>query len=278
MRKLDTTAISPAAQMFIKRGTLDFLQQADQEVFNAVILSLIGVIYDPTQIYVLYGCVNTGIPPAVNISAGAVFYNGEVYLVPATNFFLGGGQVAIATGQLSFYNVNADPVTFTDNSQHSVHQIRTMSIVAGASGAGLGLAGEHLPDFGAFIPANPRVSLDGNIVTGAWPTFHVNQVNKTLMVAKFDLPGDVGASGTILSGGVASLYNILFPDLGTNNYIVTGQLRSKSGTSGGQVSDAACTALVTAYASNGFNLIVKKKDNAAGVADLAFDFEIKSLA
>lgn len=278
MRKLDTTPITNAARVFIKKGTLDHLQFAYQEAFNAVVLSMIGFDYDPTKIYILFGCVNGGIAPAVNISAGAVFYNGEVYLVPATNFFLAGGQVSVPMGQLNFYNQNADPVTFTDNSQHSVHQIRTMSIVGAASGSGLGLAGEHLPDLSAFVPANPRITLAGNIVGGAWPNFTVNQTNRTLMVAKFELPGDVGASGTVLSAGVASLYNILFPDLGTNNYIVTGQLRSKSGTSGGQVSDAACTALVRDYASGGFNLVVKKKDNAAGVASLGFDFEIKSLA
>lgn len=276
MRKLDTSPISQAAQFPPKAGTLDHLQLSYQEALNALAVSIIGVGYDPTVIYILFGCVNNGVAPAVNISGGALFYNGEVYLVDQTNFFLQGGQVAIPNVQLTFNVLNADPVLFTDNAQRRVHQIRKIVIVPGASQTGLDLSGNHLPDFAAFHFANPKVNVSGNIVGGAFPNFTVNQTNKLLKVGTVVI-GNVGFDGTVLSGALASLYNAVFPDIGTNQYIVTGNLRSNTGTSQGQIQDSSCAAVVANYSNVGFSVIVKKKDNASGNTNLNFDYQILSL-
>ena len=49
------------------------------EAINAISKGLVGTNSD---YIVLYGCINSDAPDA-NISAGAIFYNGEIYLCPA---------------------------------------------------------------------------------------------------------------------------------------------------------------------------------------------------
>lgn len=275
MRKLDTSQISVAARFFPKSGTLDHLQLAYQECVNAIIQAMIGSGYDPTKVYILFGCVNSGNAQAMVISAGAVFYNGEVYLVDAVNLYPGAGLVAIANYQLTYNQVNADPVTFTDNVQRNVHQIRKFQIVAGDSGLGNDGSGGHLPDFAAWVQANTRVSISGSAVSGQWPNYQVNlPANRILYIDTFVL-GDPGSGtdphGQLIPGSGTSTYNVTFPDLGTANYIVTGSMKGL----GSPVLDAAECWSWDNPASNGFQLAVR--DNSGGVQNLVFAFVIYAL-
>ena len=145
MRKLLTTNIGSTSAMPVKSGTLDHLQLANQELFDAIGRSIVGNVYDSTKVYIIYGCVNTGVSANYIISAGCVFYNGEFYQVDATSFTAAGGQIAVATIGITYNLTNADPVTFTDGATHSVHQIRKMAIASAASGSGIA-------DFVNFIP------------------------------------------------------------------------------------------------------------------------------
>jgi hypothetical protein len=270
MRKLDTSPIAPGAQFFFKSGTFDHLQDAYQEVLNALALSIIGPDYEAGAVYILFGCVNSGVAPAVNVSAGAVYYNGEVYLVPATNFFLGGGQVAIGNGQLSYDMTNADPVLFSDNVPRNVHQIRTMSIVAGASGEGSDLNGNHLPDFSTWSDANQEVSITGSAVSGAFPDFVVNlPANRILYVGNLPV-GDVGTADTpgYIPGTSSNTLNAIFPDLGTDNYVVDGSIIG----AGDPKLDCAVTWSISNKASNGFS--VTFRDTVGGVQNISFDYTI----
>lgn len=135
MRKLSTANITNSTGMPVKGGTLDHLQLAYQEALNAMARNLIGRDIDNTRGYVLFGVINTGTPTAMNVTAGAIYYAGEVYLVDAFNLNI--AQTAVASVQTSFYQTNADPVTFTDGVQRSVHQIRKIVFADGASGSGL---------------------------------------------------------------------------------------------------------------------------------------------
>ena len=126
MKRLITTDITDAARLPIKKGTLEFLQESHREEIFALVLGIIGrANYDHTYMYVLYGCDVTGSYPSYVIGSGAVFYNGEVFQVPAT------GGVANPTA-LNFhltvtnYTTDADPVRFTDNSNKYVHNDRIM--------------------------------------------------------------------------------------------------------------------------------------------------------
>jgi hypothetical protein len=272
MRKLDTTPISPAAQFPVKSGTLDHLQDAYQEAINALAQSIIGSNYNAGAVYILFGCVNGAAAPAVNLSAGAVFYNGEVYLVPATNFFLGGGQVAIGNAQLAFNTTNADPVLFTDNVQRSVHQIRTMAISAGASGAGLDLNNNHLPDFSAWQSASIQVNIEGSAVEGAFPNYTINlPANRILYAKNVALGnGDIGSGSNTgyIPGSSTNSFNIAFPDVGTDNYVVMGAVIG----AGNPLIDSVCTWSISNKASNGFTITLR--DTTGGVQHVSFDFAL----
>jgi len=146
MRKLDTSSITGSVGFPMKAGTLNHLQLAYQEVISAIGKCLSGSGYDPSKVYILNGCVNSGSGNTFNISAGAIFYNGEVYLVDATTFTVSGPSVTavgiipnpptVTTG-LSFYSDTiADPVQFTDGVTRNVHQIRKCVVQAGLSGSG----------------------------------------------------------------------------------------------------------------------------------------------
>lgn len=136
MKILDTTDISDTVGMPVKGGTLVFLQDAYKEALLALAKNLIGPNYSDAIGYILFGCINSATPLDYNISAGAIFYNGEVFLVDAVTFTAAGGEVAVASISTDFFTDNADPVEFTDGGPRNVHQIRKIAFASGASGSG----------------------------------------------------------------------------------------------------------------------------------------------
>jgi hypothetical protein len=174
MKKLDISGVTDAAQIKIKKGTLQFLQDANYEAFQAIVIGSIGNAYDPAKIYVLFGCVNSGAGNAYNITAGAVFYAGEIFLVDASVFSTSGSYVGVFRQVISQFMDNADPVTFTDNSVHNVHNIRKMQIVEGATGSGVA-------DYSAKSPFTFAVQSQINIIpagslvkSGTYPNITLN--------------------------------------------------------------------------------------------------------
>lgn len=135
MRKLNVSDVTNSNGLPVKSGTLEHIQLAYQEAVNAIARNLIGRDIDNSRAYILYGLINTGTSSAMNVTTGALYYAGEVYLVDA--FTLTVAQAAVASIQTSFYQDNADPVTFTDGIQRNVHQIRKIVFSDGASGSGL---------------------------------------------------------------------------------------------------------------------------------------------
>lgn len=134
MNKLITSDISAGARMPLKQGTLEFLQQAYQQPLNALAQRIIGTTYDPTKAYVLYGLTGS----SGSITAGALFFNGEVYLCDGDSSGLpcAGANVSVLNIAISQYTTNADPVTFSDGAIYDVHDIRKVAITCGASGSG----------------------------------------------------------------------------------------------------------------------------------------------
>lgn len=126
MKLLNITPISDTAQMPVKKGTLQFLQDAHKENLASTIQWLIGTSYDPTELYVIYGVVNSGSGSNYIISAGAIFYGGEIYQVDAASFSTSGINVAGFVLNVTQYTTDADPVTFTDASVNNVHNIRKL--------------------------------------------------------------------------------------------------------------------------------------------------------
>lgn len=137
MKKLDLSAVTSTTQFPVKEGTFDFLQAAYQEALAGLGNAILGGKTDIANGYRLYGCLNSGSGLNYVISAGAVYFGGEVFLVPAATFTAAAGQVAIANIVTTQYTTNADPVTFTDSVARNVHNIRQVVFSAGTSGAGL---------------------------------------------------------------------------------------------------------------------------------------------
>lgn len=135
MRKVTTSNVTNSVGMPIKSGTIDHVQLAYQEALTALANNLIGRTGDFTNAYILYGLVNSGSTGSMNVSAGAIYYNGEVFLVDA--FTLTVAQAAVASLSISYYTSNADPVTFTDGNARNVHPIRKIVFTDAASGSGL---------------------------------------------------------------------------------------------------------------------------------------------
>lgn len=120
MRKVDLSAISPTIGMPEKSGTLIHIQNAYQEIEAEIIKRLIGPTYSTTIPYRVNGLINTG----GTVSAGSVFYDGELFFVDS--FALPG--TANASIDTTYYTATeADPVDFTDGTPRSVHEIRKIS-------------------------------------------------------------------------------------------------------------------------------------------------------
>lgn len=138
MRNLKTSDITTSVGMPIKSGTLQHIQSAYKEAIDSAVRSIVfGSLYDPNTGYILHGCVNSGAGNNFNISAGAVFVGGEVYQVDAATFTASSPNVAVGVITTTFFSgANADPVTFTDNTPRSVHEIRKIVFQEGLSGSG----------------------------------------------------------------------------------------------------------------------------------------------
>ncbi len=169
MKKLDTTFATTTISQPAKGGTFLHLQQSYQEILSALAQSIVGVTYQTNVAYVLFGCVNSGSGSVYNISAGAVFYNGEAYLVPAASFTAGGSNVAVGNITTSYFvDASADPVTFSDTSTHNVHQIRQMVITAALTGSGTA-------DYSAWLQTQLTLVNDQEATLGSSYTVKFNQ-------------------------------------------------------------------------------------------------------
>gem|GEM_PF-1809933 len=224
MRILDVSAITNSKQFFPKQGTLQFLQDAYKEQLNNICLSLLGSIaYSPTTAYVLFGCVNSGSGSNYVISAGAIFYNGEVFSVPAVSL-TASGNVPVANIVTAQYTVNADPVTYSDATTGNIHNIRTIAI-------GLGTSGSGISDYSNFVNVSlvqpSQVLLIGG-TTAFTPTLSTDPANKgyvdAAVAVKCIYAGNINNSNTPKA-------NQLFPTSGLGS---AGSVTVTSGTTGGE--------------------------------------------
>lgn len=279
MKKLDTSAVSTTVGLPIKSGSLQHIQAAYTEAIAEIVKALVNQGYDSTKVYILNGLINSGSGSHFIISAGSVFFNGEVYLVDAVDITVSGPNVIVGTITTSFFSAaNADGVEFTDGIVRNIHQIRKVVLSAGLSGSGTA-------NYLSFLAINENIPqlnpTTGGImsITGTYPNllFSVTVPNRILRAAKGFVVGDPGNDGTVISAGVASKYNVPFSTIGTTNYLVLGTLVSNSGTDAGRVRDSACEFTVENLTATGFGLNVKIKDNAAGPANLTFDYVLISM-
>jgi hypothetical protein len=136
MKRLSTTAITTGVAMPLKSGLLDFLQDAHKETTADLVANLLGFTPDADTVYILLGCVNSNTAPTYNVSAGVVFYNGEIYDVPAFSFTTTGSNLPYPNLVITQYTTNADPVEFTDGTPRNVCDIRKLVVTSTATSTG----------------------------------------------------------------------------------------------------------------------------------------------
>lgn len=231
MKILNTAPITNSSQFPVKKGTLAFLQLAYQEAIAAQMVSLIGPTYNPATVYVMFGVVNSGTAPSYSITAGAAFYNGEVFYIDAAAFTASGSNVAVFSIAQTQYTTDADPVTFSDAVVRNVHDIRKLVISQGASGSGIA-------DYSAlyrlsfYIPLQLNMTApvtppyDDNVLQliGSYPNYYLyvpapNNNHEILTAGSFnvgDVPGIGGFDQTVTFG----------TPLTTADYYVVGTLVS----------------------------------------------------
>lgn len=205
MKILDITPITDASEFPIKKGTLQFVQDSYKEAISAALVGLIGPGYDPTVVYVLYGVSNSGTYPVYNITAGAVFYAGEVFLVNAAAFTATGSNVGVFQIVTTQYMTDADPVTFTDTTVRNVHNIRKIQVVQGLTGS------SPLPDYTQAYFMNFVIPLQLNLIAPSAGAFTGNLLqligaypNIQLFVPPSTNPNPILSAGSLNVGDVGS--------------------------------------------------------------------------
>lgn len=117
-------------QPYTQRTHIHYNEMIDELAVNLV-KSLNGDV-NTSNFYVLYGCVNSASPNA-NVSAGAIYYNGEIYLCDA---FVDGAISGAIVGTITTTYAIGDPINFSNNSDYNVHQIKKIVWSDATSGTG----------------------------------------------------------------------------------------------------------------------------------------------
>jgi hypothetical protein len=149
MRIIDTTQIvDPSLEQPLLGASLDFLTQNQLETLSSLAQSIIGPGYAALQVYVLSGCVVTGVTSGSGnfaMTAGSIFYGGEIFQVAAvTTIAVGSGNTvysllnSAATATDPYTGSRAlDPVTFSDGlTTKNVHLTRTWVTSVSLTGSG----------------------------------------------------------------------------------------------------------------------------------------------
>ena len=190
MKILNISDISSSNAMPIKSGTLQFLQDAHKEALAGLVTNVIPTPVANT-IYILSGCKNSTTAPIHTLSAGVLFYNGEIFNFDGATFTLTGLQKAYARIETTQYLTNADPVQFTDGVSRNVHNIRKIVIENTTTSSGL-------PEFINFInvgqwkDATDALSLAITTIQATNVSLQ-NQIN----VLSASLPKNIGWFGTV---------------------------------------------------------------------------------
>lgn len=134
MKTLDLSAVTPSVGIIPQKDTVEHITSSYLEGVASLAKSLIQPSLLTGKLVILHGCVATGTNPGVRtLTAGAVFYNGEVYQVPSASFTTTGSQIGIWTLQ----DVNTGTESkLTDGSDVHVLVDYKFVFAAGLSGSG----------------------------------------------------------------------------------------------------------------------------------------------
>jgi hypothetical protein len=146
MKKVDLSNITAGVrQLLAQKATFEHIQESFTEIVGELIK---GLTDNAAGVIVLYGCQNSETAPEFDVSAGAVYYNGEIFEVPAFAGTAGGGQTAVLS-VVTTYRAG-DPVIYTDNNSFNTHGIRKM-------GWSLAAPGSAVVDFDDLVSFGKKV-------------------------------------------------------------------------------------------------------------------------
>lgn len=130
MKKVLSGDIAAGARQPYTKVTHEWYNAMIKDGIDSVIRGLVG--NNNSDYIVLWGCINSAAPNA-NISAGAIWFNGEIYLCDA---FVDASISGAIVGTLTTTYDAADPILFTNNNSYNVHQNIKMVWSDAASGSG----------------------------------------------------------------------------------------------------------------------------------------------
>lgn len=141
MKDINTSLVTSTSRQPFHNWSLEHVQEGIKENDDSLvkgILNTMNIGYTTNDVIILYGCVLTGnysgAGNAYSVTAGAVYYNGEVYQVDAVSGTISGTNVLIGTVTTT-YNAN-DPAQFSDGTMNNVHRIKKMVISQAGTGTG----------------------------------------------------------------------------------------------------------------------------------------------
>lgn len=136
MKKLDTSKIIEGQRRLGgNKATLDHIMEAVSEGIEYLARGKTAATIGEDDVMVIFGVVNAGTGQDYDISAGALFYQGEIFQIPAYEETLAIGQVPVLG--LNEEWRDTDPVPYSDGTDQNTHQIRTMFWASGTSGDGI---------------------------------------------------------------------------------------------------------------------------------------------
>lgn len=196
-KQLITTNITSTAQMPIRKMTLDHLQEAQQEDMRALARHVgtddAGGTPGTVAKDILYGLQATIVGSAFSCNRGAVYTGGEIYLVNASSFTIGGGQYPIFVLDTSY--ASGDPTEFTDSNSHNIHRIRTLRVISGTTGT-TGYAGTFSDYTNKNLPAIVAATNNVNVPTGVTKSYK-NKFGQVTLQGFLQMNGSFGLSDTL---------------------------------------------------------------------------------
>jgi hypothetical protein len=137
MKKIDTTNIAGLAKAPYIKDTHNHYKESIQECTSEIIKGILGS-YNSGDIIILYGCVVTAnIPGVSSLSAGAVYYNGEIYIVDDEATLTTAGLETLVWEIVTTYISSDSTLEWSDGVIRDLHQIDRMTLVPGLTGTGL---------------------------------------------------------------------------------------------------------------------------------------------
>lgn len=135
MKKIETTNIAALAGAPFIKATHDHINESRAEVTSAIIKGLLGT-YTTNDIIILHGCtVTANIPGTSSVTAGAIYYNGEIYEVDA-NASISSPSDTLVWSIATTYRAG-DPIQWADGNSRNLHRIDKFQLTNAVSGSGL---------------------------------------------------------------------------------------------------------------------------------------------